>query len=49
MKKEVKIGIYALVIFLSAWAGVRFLSGVDIFGRTDVYYAYYDNASFAKR
>ena len=45
MKKEVKIGIYALVIFLSAWAGVRFLSGVDIFGRTDVYYAYYDNAS----
>ena len=45
MKKEVKIGIYALVIFLAAWAGIRFLSGVDIFGRTDVYYAYYDNAS----
>ena len=45
MKKEVKIGIYALLIFLGAWAGIRFLSGVDIFGRTYAYYAYYDNAS----
>lgn len=45
MKKEVKIGIYALLIFLGAWAGIRFLSGADIFGRTHNYYVYYDNAS----
>ena len=45
MKKEVKIGIYALLIFLGAWAGIRFLSGADIFGRTNTYYVYYDNAS----
>ena len=45
MKKEVKIGIYALLIFLGAWAGIRFLSGADIFGRRDTYYAYYDDAS----
>ena len=45
MKKEVKIGIYALFIFLGAWAGIRFLSGADIFGRTNTYYVYYDNAS----
>lgn len=45
MKKEVKIGIYALLIFLGAWAGIRFLSGADIFGRTHTYYVYYDNAS----
>lgn len=45
MKKEVKIGIYALLIFLGAWAGIRFLSGADIFGRSDVYYAYYDNTN----
>lgn len=45
MKKEVKIGIYALLISLGAWAGVRFLSGADIFGRTNTYYVYYDNAS----
>ncbi len=45
MKKEVKIGMYALLIFLGAWAGIRFLSGADIFGRTHTYYVYYDNAS----
>ena len=45
MKKEVKIGMYALPIFLGAWAGIRFLSGADIFGRTHTYYVYYDNAS----
>lgn len=36
---------YALPIFLGAWAGIRFLSGADIFGRTHTYYVYYDNAS----
>ena len=45
MKKEVRIGIVSLVIFLGAWAGIRFLSGADIFGRTNTYYVYYDNAS----
>lgn len=45
MKKEVKIGIYALLIFLGTWAGIRFLSGADIFGRTHTYYAYYSDAS----
>jgi phospholipid/cholesterol/gamma-HCH transport system substrate-binding protein len=45
MKKEVKIGIYALLIFLGSWAGIRFLSGADIFGRNNVFYAYYDDAS----
>ena len=45
MKKDVKIGMYALLIFLGAWAGIRFLSGADIFGRTHTYYVYYDNAS----
>ena len=45
MKKEVKIGIYALLIFFGSWAGIRFLSGADIFGRNNMYYAYYDDAS----
>lgn len=44
MKKEVKIGIYAVVIILAAWAGIRFLSGIDIFGRSASYYAYYEQA-----
>ena len=42
MRKENKIGIYAVVILLAAWAGIRFLSGVDVFGRSCTYYAHYD-------
>lgn len=45
MKKEVKIGICALLIFLGTWAGIRFLSGADIFGRTNTYYVYYSDAN----
>lgn len=45
MKKEVKIGIYAVVIILAAWAGIRFLSGADVLGRNATYYAYYDEAA----
>ena len=45
MKKEVKIGIYAIVILLCAWAGIRFLSGVDVFGRHATYYARYNQVN----
>lgn len=42
MKKEVKIGIFAVAILLCSWAGVRFLSGLDVFSRSKVYYADYN-------
>ena len=45
MRKEVKIGIYAVVILLSAWAGIRFLSGLDVFGRTRTYTAHYESVN----
>ena len=45
MKKEVKIGIFALVMLFSLWAGIRFLSGIDIFSRNIIYYATYENVS----
>ena len=45
MKKEVKIGIYAIVILLCAWAGIRFLSGVDVFGLHAGYYARYEQVN----
>jgi len=45
MRKEVKIGIYAVVILLSAWAGIRFLSGLDVFGRTRNYTAHYEQVN----
>lgn len=45
MKKEVKIGIFAVVMLLALWAGIRFLSGIDIFSRNIIYYASYKNVS----
>ena len=45
MRKEVKIGIYAVVILLCAWAGIRFLSGSDVLGRTNTYTAHYENVT----
>lgn len=45
MKREVKIGIFAVVVLLTTWAGIRFLSGLDIFSRTRTYYANYAEVS----
>ena len=45
MKREVKIGIFAVLMILAAWAGIRFLQGLDIFSRNAVYYAAYDQIS----
>ncbi len=42
MKKEVKIGLFAIVILCCTWAGIRFLSGIDIFSRSTDYYASYE-------
>lgn len=45
MKKEVKIGMFAVAMILCAWGGIRFLSGVDIFSRNADYYAVYDQVN----
>ncbi|EKC63421.1 secreted protein containing Mammalian cell entry domain protein, partial [human gut metagenome] len=45
MKREAKIGIFAVVMILAAWAGIRFLKGFDIFGRNTVYYTAYDQVN----
>ena len=45
MKREVKIGIFAIVMLLALWAGIRFLSGIDILSRNITYYASYENVS----
>ena len=45
MKKEIKIGIFARIMLASLWAGLRFLSGVDSFGRYNTYYAQYDRVN----
>ncbi|MDE6374459.1 MAG: MlaD family protein [Alistipes sp.] len=42
MKREAKIGLFAVAMICAAWAGIRFLKGFDIFGRHVEYYAVYD-------
>lgn len=42
MKREIKIGIFAVVTIGALWGGVRFLKGYDILSRNTVYYATYD-------
>ncbi len=42
MKKEVKIGIFTILMILAAWGGIRFLSGTDLFSSDIEYYASYD-------
>lgn len=45
MKREAKIGVFAVTMILAAWAGIRFLSGLDIFSRNADYVAAYDQVS----
>lgn len=42
MKREAKIGLFAVAMICAAWAGIRFLKGFDIFSRNAEYYAVYD-------
>ena len=42
MKREIKIGLFALAMLAAAWAGIRFLKGFDLFSRNIEYYARYD-------
>ena len=45
MRKEVKIGIVAVAVLLMAWAGIRFLSGLDVLGRSRTYTAHYEQVN----
>ncbi len=45
MKKEVRIGVFGVLMILCAWAGIRFLSGIDIFSRNAEYIAVYDQVN----
>lgn len=45
IRKEVKIGIFTVMILALLYWGVNFLKGRDLFNRSLTYYAYYDNVS----
>jgi phospholipid/cholesterol/gamma-HCH transport system substrate-binding protein len=42
MRREVKVGIFALVVLVGLYWGINFLRGRDIFGTSDTYYASYE-------
>ncbi len=41
MKKEVKVGLFALAVLLVGWGVARMLKGAEIFSNSYTYYAYY--------
>ncbi len=45
MRKEVKIGIFALAVIFALYWGINFLKGKDLFNLNRTYYAYYDNVN----
>ncbi len=45
MKKEIKIGIFTILMILVAWGGVRFLSGIDLLSKNNDYYASYEQVT----
>ena len=42
MKKEVKVGLFAILMLLIGWGVIRVLKGADLFGNTNTYYVYYE-------
>ncbi len=45
MKREFKIGLFAVLVLAGLYWGINFLKGRDIFRRNMDYYAWYDNVS----
>ncbi len=45
IRKEVKIGVFTVVILAMLYLCINFLKGKDLFNRSTTYYAYYDNVS----
>ena len=43
MKREVKVGLFAVIVLVIGWGVIRYLKGTDVFSSYNVYYAYYDN------
>ncbi len=45
MKREVKIGVFTVLMILGAWASIRFMSGIDLLSQNNDYYAVYDQTN----
>ena len=44
MKREIKVGIFAVLMLVLGWGVVRYLKGASIFSTSNTYYAYYAQA-----
>ncbi|MCL2561875.1 MAG: MlaD family protein [Rikenellaceae bacterium] len=49
IRREVKVGLYALLMMVALYWGINFLRGRDIFNRTNTYFATYDQVSGIQR
>lgn len=45
MKREIKVGVFAILVLVVGWVVVKYLKGTDVFSKSNTYYAYYEQAS----
>lgn len=45
IRREFKVGIFAVIVILVAWWGIKWLQGQDLFKSYNTYYIYYDEVS----
>lgn len=45
IRRELKIGVFAVIIILISWWGIKWLQGQNVLLTSSSYYAYYDNVS----
>ena len=42
MKREIKVGLFAVAVLILGWGVIKYLKGIDVFSKNNVYYANYD-------
>lgn len=45
IKKEVKIGLFAIIVIVVAWWGIKWLKGSNLLSRENTYYAFYEDVA----
>lgn len=45
IRREFKIGIFAVIVIAVAWWGIKWLGGQNVLLTSDIYYVYYDDVS----
>ena len=45
IKKEVQIGLLAIIALVICYVGINFLKGIEVFKKSTTYYAHFENLS----